>query len=260
MKNSDSVDRQKVRTGARRGQPAVRRATPPRLALARRRLRELRDPDVAPFLQGFFKTGPGQYAEGDRFLGIRVPLLRRLARELRGLPRRDIEALLRDPWHEARLLALLLMLDAYDRGSSATREAIFRSYLRNVRFINNWDLVDASAAGIVGRHLASGSRSRLTALATSNSLWERRIAIVATFHFIRNGDYDDTLRIAELLLGDSHDLIHKASGWMLREVGKRDRAHLERFLDAHARVMPRTMLRYAIERMPEAQRARYMAR
>jgi 3-methyladenine DNA glycosylase AlkD len=230
----------------------------PTAAGARKRLRALANPEDARFLQRFFKTGPGQYGAGDRFLGIRVPALRRVARELRGLPLDQIEVLLHDPWHEARLLALVLLGDAYTRGSPVERETIFRAYLRNTHWINNWDLVDVSAGPIVGAHLATRSRRLLDRLARSRSLWERRIAIIATQAFIRNGGFDDTLRIAERLMHDSHDLIHKAVGWMLREVGNRDRRRLEGFLDAHAHEMPRTMLRYAIEKLPPADRRRFM--
>jgi 3-methyladenine DNA glycosylase AlkD len=231
---------------------------PPTAALALKRLRSLADPKDATFLQGFFRTGPGQYGEGDRFLGIRVPVTRRLARELRDMPIDQVELLLQSEWHEARLLAAILLGDAYARGSDADRAAIFRSYLRNTARINNWDLVDLSAPNVVGAHLETRSRARLDRLARSKRLWDRRIAIVATHHFIRRGEFDDTIRIARVLLHDSHDLIHKAVGWMLREVGKRDRASLEAFLDAHAHEMPRTMLRYSIERLPESDRRCYM--
>lgn len=230
----------------------------PTAASARRRIRELGDPNDALFLQGFFKTGPGEYGEGDRFLGIRVPAVRRLAKELRELPLDQIEALLHDRWHEARLLALILLGDAYKRASPAERGAIFDLYLRNTKWINNWDLVDVSAGRVVGAHLADRPRKLLDRLARSSTLWERRIAIIATQHFIRNGEFDDTIRLAEALLHDSHDLIHKAVGWMLREVGNRDRATLEAFLDTRAREMPRTMLRYAIEKLPPADRQRFM--
>ena len=230
----------------------------PTAASARKRIRELGDPNDALFLQGYFKTGPGEYGEGDQFLGIRVPVVRRLAKELRDLPLDQIEALLHDRWHEARLLALVLLGDAYERASTAEREAIFDLYLRNTKWINNWDLVDSSAGRVVGAHLATRPRKLLDRLARSSNLWERRIAIIATQHFIRNGEFDDTIRLAEVLLHDSHDLIHKAVGWMLREVGNRDRATLEAFLDTHAREMPRTMLRYAIEKLPPADRRRFM--
>jgi 3-methyladenine DNA glycosylase AlkD len=225
----------------------------------RRHLRTLGDADDAKFLQRFFKTGPGQYGEGDRFLGVRVPDVRRVARAARGLPLGEIERLLEDEWHEVRLLAVILYADAYKRGSARERTAIFRSYLRHARRINNWDLVDVSAGHVVGAHLLTRPRKRLDTLARSRNLWERRIAIIATQAFIRNGEFDDTLRIARVLLRDPHDLIHKSVGWMLREVGNRDRATLEAFLRQHAHDMPRTMLRYAIERLPVAERRRFMA-
>jgi len=225
----------------------------------RKRLRQLADPSDAAFLQRFFKTGPGQYGEGDKFLGTRVPAVRRVAREVRGLPLDEIEQLLDEQWHEVRLLAVILLGDAYKRGSPAERGAIFRLYLRKARRINNWDLVDLSAPNVVGAHLVARSRERLDRLARSRILWERRIAIIATQAFIRRGEFDDTLRIARLLMHDRHDLIHKAVGWMLREVGNRDRAVLESFLDEHAHEMPRTMLRYAIEKLPPRDRKRFMA-
>ena len=223
------------------------------------RLVELRNPSDAEFLQRFFKTGAGQYGEGDRFLGIRVPALRKLARDLRGMPLPDVATLLDDDWHEARLLALMLLVDAYDRGDERTRETIFKLYLAKRGRVNNWDLVDASASYIAGRHLSARPRDQLIRLARSKSLWDRRIAIVATHYFIRQDDFADTLAIAALLLRDPEDLMHKATGWMLREVGKRDVAPLDRFLDAHAHEMPRTMLRYAIERHTPARRKHYMA-
>jgi 3-methyladenine DNA glycosylase AlkD len=227
-------------------------------AAVRKRVRELGDPESALFLQRFFKTGPGEYGEGDRFLGIRVPEIRRVARESRGMPLDQIETLLHDPWHEVRLLAVVLLGDAYKRASPDGRNAIFRTYLANAKRINNWDLVDLSAPNVVGAHLLTRSRARLDRLARSKNLWERRIAIVSTAAFIREGQLDDTLRIARALMNDSHDLIHKAVGWMLREVGKRDRPTLEAFLDGHAHEMPRTMLRYAIEKFSPGDRKRFM--
>jgi 3-methyladenine DNA glycosylase AlkD len=230
----------------------------PTAASALKRLRALANPKDAKILQGFFRTGPGEYGEGDRFLGIRVPATRRLAHELRDMPLDQVELLLHSEWHESRLLALILLGDAYARGSAGERIAIFRSYLRNTARINNWDLVDLSAPNVVGAHLETRSRAPLDTLARSRRLWDRRIAIVATHHFIRRGEFDDTIRIARMLLPDSHDLIHKAVGWMLREVGKRDRAPLEAFLDSHAPEMPRTMLRYSLERLPTSDRQHYM--
>lgn len=228
------------------------------LAGIRRALRACADAADASFLQRFFKTGAGEYAEGDRFRGIRVPQLRRLARQYRAAPRRLVLALLRSPWHEERLLALLILVAQYRVADRAGREAICRIYLSHTRCVNNWDLVDASAAGILGAHLDPGDVAILERLARCASLWERRIAIVATLHWIRQGRFGPTLRIAKLLLRDPHDLIHKAVGWMLREVGARDRAREEDFLRKHYRAMPRTMLRYAIESFPEPRRRRYL--
>lgn len=222
------------------------------------RLHEIGDPEHARFVTGYFRTGPGEYGEGDRFLGIRIPALRALVREYRGASIDSIAGLLRSPWHEARLFALLLLADAYKRGDTDAREAIYRLYLANTRYVNNWDLVDSSAPYIVGPHLEGRDRSILETLARSESLWERRIAILATQHFIRRGDFGTTLRIAEVLVDDPHDLIHKAVGWMLREVGNRDRAAAEAFLVRHQRTMPRTMLRYAIERFAPDLRQRYL--
>jgi 3-methyladenine DNA glycosylase AlkD len=226
----------------------------------RARLERMGDPEAARVSEGYFRTGPGEYGEGDRFLGIRVPAIRALVREYRGLPLEEIGTLLGSEWHEARLLALLLLVDAYNRGDRDGREAIYRFYLANTRYINNWDLVDLSAPNIVGAHLEEGDRSVLEGLARSESLWERRIAILATQHFIRRGDFGTTLHIAEMLVDDRHDLIHKAVGWMLREVGNRDREVEESFLRRHHATMPRTMLRYAIEKFPPELRQRYMQR
>jgi 3-methyladenine DNA glycosylase AlkD len=223
------------------------------------RLRQLGSPQDAEFLQRYFRTGPGEYAEGDRFLGIRVPAIRQLVRTYRGTSLDEVAALLQSQWHEARLLALLLLVDTYARGDAATREAVYRLYLGSTRYINNWDLVDLSAPHVVGAHLAGGDRSELERLARSASLWERRIAMLATQHFIRRSEFGTALRIAEILVEDRHDLIHKAVGWMLREVGNRDRAAEEAFLRRHLAVMPRTMLRYAIEKFPPELRRAYLA-
>ncbi|MEA2166226.1 MAG: hypothetical protein QOK37_4353 [Thermoanaerobaculia bacterium] len=225
-----------------------------------RRLVTLRDPVVAQGHLRFFQCGPGQYGEGDAFLGIKVPPLRAMSKEFTPIEVAEAVALLESKWHEARLLALMILTRKYERSEEPERDAIYRAYLANTNRINNWDLVDSSAHLIVGAHLRDRDRSPLMELARSESLWERRIAIIATLDFIRHDDFVDTLRIAEMLLGDRHDLIHKASGWMLREVGKRDQAALERFLGKHASAMPRTMLRYAIERFPSELRAKYMAK
>jgi 3-methyladenine DNA glycosylase AlkD len=209
-------------------------------------------------LQRFFKTAPGEYGAGDRFIGIRVPVLRRLAREFRALPMRDVTALLHSPIHEERLLALLILVDAYQRADETGRAEIYALYLKNLDRINNWDLVDSSAPYIVGRHLAERSRKILFRLARSKNLWHRRVAMLATFHFIRQNDFADALQLAEKLRDDDHDLMHKAVGWMLREIGKRDLAELQNFLNQHAVLMPRTMLRYAIEKLSERERQRYL--
>src|SRR5262245_3998514 len=225
---------------------------------AETRLRELADDEVAAGMRRFFKTGPGQYGEGDRFLGIKATPLRQLAREFRSLPVGEARKLLASAFHEARMLALLVLVRAFEKGDEPSREPIYDLYLANTARVNNWDLVDASAPAIVGGFLAGRDRGPLTRLARSASLWERRIAVVATLHFTRRGDFADTLRLAGLLLEDREDLIHKAVGWMLREVGKRDQAVLEGFLAGHCRRMPRTMLRYAIERFPEGRRRQYL--
>jgi 3-methyladenine DNA glycosylase AlkD len=223
-------------------------------------LRSLADPAIAKVLQGFFKTAPGQYGAGDVFLGIKVPTMRALINTYRGTSPKVIEALLQSEFHEERFFALLLLMDFYQRGSTGDQQQAYELYLANTARINNWDLVDVSAPHIVGAYLANQPRQKLYQLVQSDSLWERRIAIVATFNFIRSNDFADTLQIAEHLLPDTHDLIHKAVGWMLREVGKRDLAVEEQFLQQHYRSMPRTMLRYAIERFPEMQRKQYLAR
>jgi 3-methyladenine DNA glycosylase AlkD len=221
-------------------------------------LRQLADPANAAHAQRYFKTGPGQYGEGDRFLGIRVPVLRRLAPRFAGADLPVLLELLHSPWHEERLFALLLMTARFVRGNDREQAAVYDLYLANTRWINNWDLVDCSAHQIVGPFLEHRDRVVLRDLAVSASLWERRIAIIDTLHFTRQHDFADCLAVAGLLLHDPHDLIHKAVGWMLREVGKRDQAAEEAFLREHCLVMPRTMLRYAIERLPQATRTAFL--
>jgi 3-methyladenine DNA glycosylase AlkD len=225
----------------------------------KKRLRSLARAEAIPVLQSFFKTGPGQYGEGDVFIGVRVPQLRMLCRECRGITPAQVVPLLRSRVHEERLLALLLLVDAFQRGSISDRRQIYQLYRANTAFINNWDLVDASAPQIVGAWLHDRSRRPLMQLAASSSVWERRIAIIATFYFIKAGEFDDTFLVADRLLDDPHDLIHKALGWMLREVGNRDGAAERRFLKRRYLRMPRTMLRYAIEKFPEGERRRYLA-
>jgi 3-methyladenine DNA glycosylase AlkD len=222
------------------------------------RLRSLGNPHDAAFLVRFFKTGPGQYGEGDQFIGVRVPVIRNVAKEFNGLSLSEVACLLQSPIHEERLAALVLLVMQVAKADTATRKQVYELYLANTRFINNWDLVDLSAPQIVGAYLVDKSRRPLYRLAKSPWLWDRRISILATFHFIRQGDFSDTLSIAETLLGDPEDLMHKAVGWMLREIGKREIAVLEAFLVKHCRTMPRTMLRYAIERFPEKKRKAYL--
>jgi 3-methyladenine DNA glycosylase AlkD len=225
----------------------------------RRDLRERANAADAVFLQRFFKTGPGEYGEGDRFLGVRVPAVRAVVRQhWKQLMLADVLALLRTGMHEERLAALLILNEKYRRGVEAQRAEIYQAYLDHTALVNNWDLVDSSAEHIVGAHLSGRSRRPLRVLAKSKSLWQRRIAIIATFRFIKQGEFDPTLAIAEMLVGDREDLIHKAVGWMLREVGKRARSVEEGFLKKHVQHMPRTMLRYAIEKFPQGLRQRYL--
>ena len=228
------------------------------LAEIRRDLREHASKEKAAVLQRFFKTGPGEYGEGDRFIGVQVPAARKVARRYAAIPLRQVRSLLRSSVHEERLLALLILVQKFGKADPGGQREIYAFYLEHVAHINNWDLVDLSADMIVGAYLLPRKRGVLRRLARSKDLWERRISIIATFHFIRRGEFEDTLAIAELLLHDDHDLIHKAVGWMLREVGNRDREAEERFLKRHYRGMPRTMLRYAIERFPEAKRLAYL--
>ncbi len=223
-----------------------------------RRLRMLGDREKARVLQRFFKTAPGEYGAGDLFVGLRVPEIRKLAKDYRALPFAELIQLLHSPLHEARMLALVILVRTYADGDDPLQERIYHLYLQNTRFINNWDLVDASAAPIVGAYLQYRSRSPLHVLAVSPLLWERRISIMATFHYIKCGEFAETLHIAQLLLRDPEDLIHKAVGWMLREIGKRDHLTEEAFLKSHYKTMPRTMLRYAIEKFPEKLRQRYL--
>ncbi len=223
-------------------------------------VRSLANAEIAAHSRRFFRTAPGEYGAGDHFLGIRFPELRRIARTFRKASLGVIAGFLKSRWHEERLLAVIMLVEQFERGDDRRREAIYTLYCDHLRFINNWDIVDASAPRIVGPYLEKRDRSRLLAWARSPDLWERRIAIMAAFHFIRLGDFTDTLALAKLLLHDSEDLIHKAVGWMLREVGNRDRAVEEAFLDKRADEMPRTMLRYAIEKFPEAERKAWLSR
>jgi 3-methyladenine DNA glycosylase AlkD len=221
-------------------------------------LRALANPERAQQMQRYFKTGPGEYGEGDMFLGIPMPEARKVAKRCEKLSLAETVSLLHSPAHEARMVALLILCRQYQRADVSGKERIYGLYLENTRFINNWDLVDLSARDIVGAHLASRNRGRLYSLAASPLIWERRIAVLATFHFLKLDDFSDGLKIARLLLADREDLIHKAVGWMLREIGKQDQSVEEEFLREHYRIMPRTMLRYATERFPEDLRRSYL--
>ena len=221
-------------------------------------LYKLKNPVKAKTLAGFFKTGQGEYGEGDIFLGIPVPEQRQIAKKYSGTNLRILQKLLQGKIHEERLTALLILIDNYKMADKEEKEKIVDFYLKNTKYINNWDLVDLSTPKILGDHLLQKNKSVLYRLAKSNILWERRIAIIATFEFIKNNQFKDTLKISCLLLKDKQDLIHKAVGWMLREVGKRDQKAEEQFLKKYYKKMPRTMLRYAIEKFPENKRQLYL--
>ena len=222
------------------------------------KLKGLANKKNAEVAQRFFKTGPGEYGEGDIFLGIRVPVLRGLAKEYQTITVKEAEHLLKSPIHEERLLALFILIRIYSRAEEVIKKAIYELYLKNTKFINNWDLVDASAEYIVGDFLLGKEKNPFYQLAGSQNLWERRISIMSTFCFIKRRQYSETLKVAKTLLNDKEDLIHKAVGWMLREVGKRDISLEEEFMKAHYKEMPRTMLRYAIEKFPETKRQGYL--
>lgn len=222
------------------------------------KLKGLANKKNAEVAQKFFKTGPGEYGEGDIFLGIRVPVLRELAKEYKTITVREAEHLLKSPIHEERLLALFILIRIYSKAEEVIKKTIYELYLKNSKFINNWDLVDSSAEYIVGDFLLDKEKNPLYQLARSKDLWERRISIMSTFCFIKRRQYSETLKVAKTLLNDKEDLIHKAVGWMLREVGKRDLPLEEEFLKEHYKEMPRTMLRYAIEKFPETKRQGYL--
>jgi 3-methyladenine DNA glycosylase AlkD len=228
------------------------------LLALRKEIRKKANPQKAKLLQGFFKTGKGQYGEGDIFLGLMVPIQREIVKKYQLLPLVDIQKLLNSKIHEERLIALLILVSQFKRGDMQKCEVIFKFYLKNAKNINNWDLVDLTAPNIVGQFLMDKDRKILYKLAKSQNLWEKRIAVLSTFTFIKYGQFKDALKIAEILLNDSHDLIHKAVGWMLREIGKRNFAVEDKFLKKYYKIMPRTMLRYAIEKFPEKKRKKYL--
>jgi len=224
----------------------------------RRKLQQLGSKDKAKVLQKFFKTGPGEYGEGDVFIGIRVPDLRRLVKEYQDITIKEVVQLLSSMIHEERFFALLILVSKYSKGDETVKKRIYELYLQNTQFINSWDLVDGSAQHIVGAYLMDKGKKPLYLLAKSKNLWERRIAILSTFHFIKHDNYAETLKISKILLSDEQDLIHKAVGWMVREIGKRHMLTEEIFLKKHYKRMPRTMLRYAIEKFPESKRQKYL--
>lgn len=225
----------------------------------KKELRSLGNPEKAKLYQGFFKTGPGQYGEGDVFLGLTMPQQRVIAKKFTHLSISEVEKLLHSKIHEHRMTALVIWTYQFEKADDKTKNEIYKAYIRNTKWINNWDLIDLSTPSIVGNYLLDKKRDVLYKLAHSKSLWEKRISILATFSFINNKETKDTLAIAEILLHDKHDLIHKAVGWMLREVGKRvSQAEEEKFLKKYYKTMPRTMLRYSIERFDEKKRKFYM--
>jgi 3-methyladenine DNA glycosylase AlkD len=229
-----------------------------RLNELRTKIKILSNPEISKTMRWFFKTGKGDYGEGDVFIGLNVPAQRKLSREFKDLSKGDLKVLLNSRLHEERLISLFILVDKYERVEEKEKEKIFSFYLKNRKGINNWDLVDLSAPKIIGKHLLNKDKSLLFKFAMSKNLWERRIAILSTYEFIRNNNFDATLKIAGLLLRDEHDLIHKAVGWMLREIGKRDLQTEEKFLKANYKKMPRSMLRYAIEKFPETKRKKYL--
>jgi len=228
------------------------------LADLRKELKSISNPDKAKFLKRFFKTGKGEYGYGDIFLGLTVPQSRTVALKYRQLSFSEIKKLLTSKIHEERLIALLILVDKYKNGKLDKQKEIVDYYLSNTSYINNWDLVDLSADKIIGHYLLDKPTTILDKLAKSKNIWERRVAIVATYQFIKNNKFDETLKIGKILLNDKHDLIQKAVGWMLREVGKRSIKTEELFLQKYYKKMPRTMLRYAIERFPEKLRQKYL--
>jgi 3-methyladenine DNA glycosylase AlkD len=221
-------------------------------------LLQLANEQIAEHSQRFFKTGKGEYGEGDIFLGIRVPLLRKLVKKYGGISIAEVRKLLHSKFHEERLLAVLMLVQLFKSADESVQKQVYDLYLENTEFINNWDIVDISASNIVGAHLYEKDKAPLYDLVQSKNLWERRISIISTFYFIRQNEFDDTLKLAKILLNDKEDLIHKAVGWMLREVGKREIEFEEEFLQEHYKIMPRTMLRYAIEKFPETSRKMYL--
>ena len=223
-------------------------------------MQKLANPEKAKIYLRFFKTGKGHYGEGDQFLGLSMPQQRILAKKYVNLSLGEIQVLISSPIHEHRMTALIILTYKYEKADEDTKKEIYELYIKNYNCINNWDLVDVTAPRIVGEYLLDRKSKRriLYEFALSDHLWKKRIAIISTFTFIRNNEFQDTINISEILLEDKHDLIHKAVGWMLREMGKIDEKPLLNFLDKHYKIMPRTMLRYSLEKLSEEQRKHYM--
>lgn len=230
----------------------------PTLTDLQKELKALANPERAKVSAWFFKTGKGQYGEGDQFFGITVPIQRKVAKRYVHLPLSDIQKILASPVHELRLVGVYILVYQFEKADTKTQKRIYAFYIKNAKRINNWDLVDSSAPYIVGTYLLHSPRNILYRFAESKNLWEKRIAIISTAQFIKHEQFDDTFKIAEILMTDTHDLIHKAVGWMLREVGNKNQLVEERFLKKHYQQMPRTMLRYAIEKFPEKRRKQYL--
>ncbi|MGD9108398.1 MAG: DNA alkylation repair protein [Gammaproteobacteria bacterium] len=225
----------------------------------KKEIRSHKNAEQAKNLEWFFKTGKGEYGEGDKFLGIKNPVIRKTIKNYFAIDLPDLDSIIQSKFHEERLAALLILVRKYQKAKTAQEQiVIHRYYCNNMQYVNNWDLVDLSAPTVIGQHLFERDRKILYQWAKSKNLWCKRIAMLATFYFIRNNDFKDAFEIAEILLQDKHDLIHKAVGWMLREAGKRDLSAEEKFLQKHYKIMPRTMLRYAIEKFPEKQRQLYL--
>jgi len=229
------------------------------LQAIKKELQSLADPQIAQHSQRFFKTGKGDYGEGDVFLGIRVPVIRKLAKRFHNLPLDNIESLLKSKFHEQRLLALIMMVNLFKKSDSHTQQQIFNTYINNIEYINNWDLIDTTTPHIVGTYLFDKNRQLLFNYAESENLWQRRISVLACLYFIQRDDFKDFIEIAETLVNDQHDLIHKAVGWMLREAAKKQLSITTRYLDQYAAIMPRTMLRYALKKFPANLKKEYMA-
>ncbi len=224
----------------------------------KKELQEISNIEKGKFLQRFFKTGKGEYGEGDKFIGITVPVLRKLSKKYKELTLPELKKLITSKIHEERLITLFILILQFEKGDNELKEKIFNFYLENLKGINNWDLVDLSAPNIIGTFLMNKDKNLLYEFAKSNDLWEKRISILSTFQFIKNNQFENTLAISDILLHDEHDLIHKGVGWMLREIGKRNLKTEEDFLKPRYKKMPRTMLRYAIEKFPEKKRQEYL--